>query len=635
MKVFIAQLEVIPNDPQANTKKIIAAIDQAEKDGAKLAVFSEMAIPGYLIGDNWERPSFIEECVDCQKEIVDSTKDKNVTVVFGNIFPDNSHGRKNEDGRMRKYNAAITCRNGVVARIQVKCLQPNYREFDDNRHFYDGRKLMHDEQSPGVNWLQFDSFCTSAWSPVFSPILCEDGWDSDYTFKPMSQCGKGVVINLSCSPYTNGKNGKRNRVFSNNARKYQTPIIYVNCVGIQNNGKNIFAFDGGSCAYDRNGHILNFFEPFEEKCQTFDIDFEDDFGTEIGVLAKDSSMDDFPTDITQKFDKESSFYKNCGFLYKSILYGTTKFMSQLGVKKIVIGASGGIDSCLAAAIYSKIVGKENLLLVNMPSQYNSKTTIGIAEKLAMNIGCKYISIPIEESVELTKRQIPGLSEFALQNVQARDRSSRVLAACVSAFENEEPKGLTVFTCNGNKSELSVGYCTMLGDLSGFLAILGDLWKSQVYGVARYFNDNVEDIIPEEAFSVKPSAELSVTHNVDEGKGDPINYPYHDKLFASWIERWDRATPEDNLSWYMDGTFNEKIGLKNLSVYDIFKSPREFINDLERWWNLHAGFSVAKRIVGPPLISLSRRSYGYDMRESQLVPWYSLKYKKMKEEALKE
>jgi NAD+ synthase (glutamine-hydrolysing) len=265
----------------------------------------------------------------------------------------------------------------------------------------------------------------------------------------------------------------------------------------------------------------------------------------------------------------------------------------------------------------------------MPSRYNSDLTKNAAFALSKNLGTRYAVIPIEDSVTLTTKQMEEagfpLTEFKLQNIQARDRSSRILAAVAASFD-------AVFTCNANKSEAMVGYTTLYGDLGGFFAPLGDLWKTQVYELARYVNTIRDNPIPKETLDVVPSAELSATQDVTKGKGDPIQYFYHDKLFASWIERWDRATPEEGLQWYLDGTLAKEIGydeVNNPPINKLFPTAKDFIADIEKWWNLYDGFAIAKRIQAPPILSLSRRSLGYDHRETQEQPYYSEKYKEMK------
>jgi NAD+ synthase (glutamine-hydrolysing) len=270
----------------------------------------------------------------------------------------------------------------------------------------------------------------------------------------------------------------------------------------------------------------------------------------------------------------------------------------------------------------------------MPSKFNSDLTKNAAKKLSENIGCNYVVTPIEDAVLLTKSQITHLGRgihltpFMLENVQARDRSSRVLAAWSASFEG-------VFTCNANKSEMTVGYTTLYGDLSGFLAPISDLWKTQVYEMARWFNTNVKNIIPKESIDVVPSAELSENQDVTKGKGDPINYAYHDLLFSSWVERWNRATPEDILTWLMNGTLEEELGWTNeFRIMDIFDNDiKKFVNDLERWWGCYQGLSVAKRIQSPPVIAVSRRSFGFDHREAQVGVTYTDKYLELKEKLM--
>ena len=262
----------------------------------------------------------------------------------------------------------------------------------------------------------------------------------------------------------------------------------------------------------------------------------------------------------------------------------------------------------------------------MPSSFNSKITKEAAAKLASNIGCPYKVIAIQESVDLTKSQLKkvglDLDSLAVENIQARDRSARILSACSSSFGGP-------FTCNANKSEMTVGYSTMYGDTCGFIAPLADIWKGQVYELAKYINKEAGfDLIPKECITVKPSAELSSNQDVTKGLGDPINYPYHDKLFASFIERWNRFDPEDILKLYSEGLLEQEIEYDG-NIRDLFRTHKEFIDDLEKWWNCFSGLSVFKRIIGCPIISVSRRSYGFDMRESLVKYVYTKEYRALK------
>ncbi|MEI8352269.1 MAG: NAD(+) synthase, partial [bacterium] len=497
---------------------MLASIETAKQDGVELLVFPEMAIPGYLLGDEWERAAFLRECEACGNEIrVAST---GLTVLFGNVGLDWS--LKNEDGRTRKYNSLFVAESGHFVGPKdgphpfvIKTLMPNYREFDDSRHFYDARKLAAELGRP-LN--EIIAPVVTACGRI-GAVLCEDAWDSDYDVSPLrilADHGVDFVVNASCSPFTFNKNNKRNRVFAAAAAKIKRPLIYVNNTGLQNNGKTVFTFDGLSCIYDGHGNSIKPLAPYTDG--VIDFYLPTGGGQMFGVPIVPSEDD-------------------VAMLFKAICYGTERFMKACGVERVVVGASGGIDSAVVAAIYRCILPAERLLLVNMPSRFNSQTTIVLARELAQNLGCGYMEIPIEESVLHTRTQLSkvevqwpdarrklALTEFLMENVQARDRSARVLAAVAAAFGG-------VFTCNANKSEMTVGYTTLYGDLGGYLANIADLWKGEVYALGRYLNRHIYErpVIPEGAFTVMPSAELSPAQAVDEGKGDPLNYAYHDCL----------------------------------------------------------------------------------------------------------
>ena len=621
IKVYVAQMEVIPGRPVLNADMIKAIYYDSVNSGADIAVFPELAVSGYLLGDIFERKSFIAECEKQGETLRDITYGKPTTLIFGNVGID--WNRTGEDGRTLKYNAVFVARDGKFIKntsrnpydFLPKTLMPNYREFDDSRHFSDSRRLAYREHMKIEDLLQPFQLPSGV---ALGIGLCEDFWQGDYDVKPASildEQGADILINCSCSPYTYGKNNKRNRVFNEVASRTKKPMVYVNCVGLQDNGKTVYTFDGSSSIYDGHGHVVAL-RQFKQICQVFDVPLDgSDFGVSLELVKDDIST-----------------------LYSSIRYGCSQFLHRIGATKVVIGASGGIDSAVVAAIFSSIVDPEDLLLVNMPSKHNSDLTRDAAYDLAVNLNCNYLVVPIQDSVDLTRKQFddllltkaPGgdinfeLSSFAMENVQARDRSSRVLAACSASFGG-------VFTCNGNKSEITVGYCTLYGDVAGFMAPIGDLWKGQVYELAQYINELYgREIIPEATIKVVPSAELSDNQDVTKGKGDPLVYWYHDKLFSSWVEKWDRATPEDNLQWYLDGTIDEKLGCV-YQVKELFPTVEEFVKDLERWWKLYSGMAVAKRIQSPPILATSRRSYGLDLRESQTGTWFSEEYLDIKRE----
>ncbi len=623
LQIALAQMRVVPGRPDRNAETMLRCIAEARAQNADLVIFPEMAIPGYLLGDTWEQTTFLEECEACGEEI--SAASMGLTVMFGNVAVDRA--KKNNDGRVRKYNAFFTAQDGKLVApdatpypFVVKTLMPNYREFDDTRHFFSLQKLARELDVAAEDLISPVRFTVRGRTYSVGCLLCEDGWSDDYGLSPMEiLCKKerpDFFVNISSSPYTLGKHAKRRRVFSLLAAESGSPLLYVNNVGIQNNGKTVYTFDGANAAYDARGVLRLSGEPYEETTQVFDLETLSD--RKPAVIA----------------DEPESAH-----IFRALSYGVRLFLESIGMKRVVIGVSGGVDSAVAAALYARVLPPEDLLLVNMPSVYNSETTKGLARRLAENLGCRYVTIPIQSSVEHTIRQIEdaaienlfdgavdrlAVSSFAAENIQARDRSARVLAALAAAFGGG-------FTCNANKAETAVGYSTLYGDQSGFLSALADLWKYQVYDLARYLNETVyrREVIPQATIDIVPSAELSDAQDVDRGQGDPLRYPYHDYLFRSFIERWQKATPQDILEWYAAGTLEENIGCAPGLVAKYFPTPKDFIDDLERWWNQFSGLAVAKRIQAPPILAISRRAFGFDHREAQNGPYYTKKYKSLK------
>lgn len=619
IKIATAQIDVIPGNIRENWKQIEEEIRMAREKGAHILVLPEMCLTGYLIGDLWDQNAFLRECEAYNEKIAAAAR--GMTILWGSCAID--WEKTNDDGRPRKYNAAFAAANGHFLVPEngshpyvIKALLPNYRCFDDRRYFTSLRQKAMEENLPVEDALT--PFLLPAGEETIRAgiLLCEDSWDENYSLSPMSILAKkniSLFFNLSASPFTLGKNEKRHRMLGAALSKLHIPMVYVNQRGLQNNGKTCYTFDGMTAAYDREGRLTAEARPYEEpRCFFF-------FDQSSRKLTSEKAMAPFKGSL----------------LLPALRYGVGKFLSSIGVDRVVIGVSGGIDSAVNAALYRSVLPEGHLLLVNTPTRFNSEMTKGLAKKLADNLESPYLTIPIGSFIDETAAALEGLpvgsgnihlTGFMKENMQARDRSSRILSALSAAFGG-------IFTCNANKTEMTVGYGTLYGDLAGALAATADLWKYQIYELGRALNQWYgKDVIPEGIFTVKPSAELSENQDVTKGLGDPLIYEYHDYLLKSFIEPWQRNTPEDILAWYAEGNLEEHLGCQ-VKVKDLFPTSADFIRDLERWWNLFAGFAVAKRIQAPPLIAISRRPYGYDLRESQVRPYYTDRYLEMKKRML--
>lgn len=606
MKIYIAQMEVIPGSPEKNFSAIQKFVEEGRRQDADLVVFPEMAVPGYLLSDLWEEDSFVERCLHINEAVC--ALSNQVDILFGSVAKEKENG---ENGRPLLYNAAfyasrgefktlVDCK-GVRKNFLPKTLLPCYREFEETRYFSDLRKLAQTINAPMSEMiapLQLDGF-------QLGITICEDGWDSLYKIKPFeilrSKMGAGdLLINISCSPYTQGKDRARDRVFGTHAKHAGIPLLYVNAVGSQNNGKNIYAFEGDSSVYDAAGKSIFSLPLFEEH----------------GTLVH------FEKDIVRVDEAESPRTTGIAEVHQALVYMIRKNLARFGIQKMVIGASGGIDSAVSAALYAEALGAENVFLVNMPTRFNSHTTRNAAKDLADNLGCPYMVAPIESVANALCESLAedsfvrnpvkmDVSGIHYENLQARLRSAAFLATIASVVG-------AGFTCNGNKSEVAVGYCTLYGDTSGVMCALGDLWKTQVYELAEEINSR-RSIIPQASIDIPASAELSSAQNVDEGKGDPIIYPYHDKLFSFWMERWQRNSIADSEALLNKGfdVYCEQLGVDKEFFKSKFHTKEEVMDDMRRWWHRYKGIALAKRIQMPPILSVSRRAFGFDFRESQL------------------
>ena len=549
-KIAYAQMKVSAGHPDINTKKILRLIDEARAGGADVVIFPELAISGLMLGDTGLAIPFVRDCEACSAKIMAASK--NITVIFGSIMESRSD-------RFKVIEAAAN-RNWIDDPVAI-----NFARF----------------------YEQSRSIPVRGVPTPFNLTLRRKKYRGAYIFDARENFVNSRLdfcIRFSSEPFSIDKKNPKDKI--------NCPIICVGCVGIQNTGKTIYTFDGGSAVFNSRGEVVQRAEPFTE-CLNF---------IELDEIDKMPALEVPEISETEK-------------IYRTISYGVKNFL--------------GIDSAVAAALYTQVVGAENVYLVNMPSVFNSATTKNLSEQLAKNLGCKYYVVPIQESVDWTVKQLEErgikVSNFVKENIQARDRSSRILAAIAASVGG-------VFTCNANKAESTVGYATLYGDAAGFLSALADLWKYQIYDLARYMNEKIygREVIPQGIIDIVPSAELSTAQNVDEGKGDPLKYPYHDYLFRAFAEY--NLTPESILRCYRDDLLEKEIGCEIGLVEKYFPTAQEFIDDLERWWKQFTGMGVAKRIQSPPILAVTNLPYG-ERRESQNGWHFTRNYLELKNKLL--
>ena len=623
--IALVQMEVRPGRPDLNVERMHEFIEEARQADAELVVFPELCVSGYILGDLWEMDTLVEDFAAYSDSICAASRD--LTIIFGNVAV--AGNQIGEDGRIRKYNAVYVCSDGrylerpglpegLQTGIQPKTLHPNYRFFDDDRHFYSLCKMARSLGCSVYDWIvPFEIERRDGGSFRFGVQLCEDIWCQDYclegdtlnTLQVYHQRGAEAIFNLSSSPWTWQKNDKRNRVVREILAQSPVALFYVNQVGAQNNGKNIIVFDGDTTVYTREGKIEQRAQPWQEQ---------------LVLTSGKKKVAAIQDEIAAVHDAICTGIRHIDFL----LGGESRFL---------IGVSGGIDSSVVVCLLAQALGPQRVFAVNMPTHFNSSITQENARRICQSLGVDFINCPIQDLYEQIATRIKGL-EFSRErgeytrlvdeNIQARIRGADILSGLAAKC------GL-IFTNNGNKTEVALGYATLYGDVNGAIAPIADLYKVQVTELASYLNEKIfaREVIPHNLVrgTTVPSAELSAEQDITKGLGDPIKYGYHDALLRQMIEY--RRHPVDILQWFIDGVLFERLGWcdrKKFAAY--FPSIEVWIDDLE-WVERQLRINYFKRIQAPPVVVLSKRAFGFDLRESQLPAYAPRSYEVLKEKAL--
>lgn len=575
IKVALAQINPLTGDLERNLKKIVDEIEYAKTENADLIIFPEMALTGYCISDLMEDNTFLKANKKTLEKIISHTE--GITAVVG--FVDYDENKINGDGRIKKFNAAAVTSNGKIAGISHKTLLPNYRYFDDKRYFSPSETREPIEVNLGKRKLKLGI------------SICEDMWDDNYGIKPikeLSDKGADLIININASPFSPNKFNERYDLIKRHIAYTGKPLIYLNTVGSADNGKNIIPFDGQSIFCDKKGNIISLGEQFEEE-----------------VIFVNADLDDIVNGLEVKLSEKEEQ------IYNAIVMSLRDYARKTGFRRAIVPTSGGIDSALGLAITAEAFGKENVVAYNLPSIYNTEITKSIAERLAKNLGVEYKIIPIQEIDEKILCVFEENDHTIEKKVTRENLHARIRGMLMMMESNDSGE---LLISNGNETEIALGYSTLYGDMCGGISIIGDLSKVDVYRISEYVNRRFgREIIPKETFTIRSSAELS------EGQYDPFDYYVTAPLVTEFSEK--RKGPAEVVELFKQKKLEEDIFIhdrEGKTVYD--KHNEESFEKLAyETYNLMKR-SVYKRVQAPPIIAVSERAFGYDLRETLSNGW---------------
>lgn len=543
MKIALCQINPIIGDIEGNKKKILEGYQKGIDSGADLVILPELALTGYSPQDLIEKEEFRSIVKNTTEEIASQTI--SIGLIFGTI------SEELDNVGTGLYNSAVLCYDGKIQFTQHKTLLPNYDVFDEVRYF---------ESAKEVYVVEFKG-------EKLGISICEDIWnDADYwkqrryyrdPVQRLVDKGSTILINISASPYAYGRRLERYNMLSTLTKTNKLPLAYVCVVG----GQTDLIFDGTSMCFNSSG--------------------------ELDLMGKSYEEDFFIYDTEKKYesiyDVESSYEEE---VLNALTLGLKDYVEKTGFKKIIVGLSGGIDSAIVTFVAVNAIGKENVHVVMMPSKFSSEGSIVDSQKLIENLGISSDKISIEpvfeKIIEVLEPSFLGKPvDVTEENIQARIRGLYLMAL-------SNKFGYLLCT-TGNKSEMAVGYATLYGDMSGALAVIADVYKTEVYKIARFINKK-EEIIPTEIIDKAPSAELRFDQK-DEDSLPP--YDLLDKIIKSYLEEYKEY------SEIVEEVGNKEIVHKVLTLVD----RNEF-----------------KRKQAAPALRVTTKSFGYGRRFPIVQKW---------------
>jgi NAD+ synthase (glutamine-hydrolysing) len=527
MKIVLAQQNYHIGNIENNTRKIIAAINAAEKDNTDLIVFSELSICGYAPKDFLDFDDFISKCYKALDDIKSHTT--NIAVLVG--APDKNPIREGKD----LFNAAFFLYQNKIEQVIHKTCLPNYDVFDEYRYF-----------EPAYDWkiINFKG-------KKLAVTICEDIWNLGdnplYRVCPMDELMKyepDVMINLSASPFDYTHDEDRLATIKANVEKYKLPMFYCNAIGSQTE----IVFDGTSLVFDKHANLCGKLASFKEDTQTFIL--QDDGTLQNNIIQPANHV---PNKELNPQSLQPNL--NIALIYEALILGIKDYFTKMGFKKAIIGSSGGVDSALTLALACAALGAENVTAVLMPSQYSTGHSVDDAVQLSKNLQNPSHIIPIKNIYEAFVNELnpffKGLPfNIAEENIQSRTRGN-LLMAMANKFGY-------ILLNTSNKSELATGYGTLYGDMAGGLGVLGDCYKVQIYELCKYINSE-KIIIPQNILTKAPSAELRPGQKDSDSLPD---YDTLDKILYQYIEK--QQGPQEIKSQGFDAALVDRV-LKMVNV----------------------------------------------------------------------
>jgi NAD+ synthase (glutamine-hydrolysing) len=531
MRLALAQLDVVVGDLDGNVAKIVAAIRDAESRGVDLVVLPELAVTGYPPEDLLLRPGFVRASREAVDEVARACTGTTALVGAPAFERDLA-------------NAAFVCAEGAVRGVYRKHFLPNYGVFDEHRYFAPGRELV---------LLELGDV-------LVGPTICEDVWQPGPPATDLALAGATLLVNLSASPFHVGKAEDREEMLVTRARDNAAYVAFCNLVG----GQDELVFDGHSVVLDDEGEVIARAPGFEEALLVVELDPTEALGRrlrdvrrrdlertrESPVVATTIALPAPRVTTTPVELRVTPFRSELAQLRDGLVLGLSDYVEKNGFREVVIGISGGIDSAVTAAIAVEALGAERVHTVSLPSRFSSEATRGDARIVSENLGVDFRELPIEAIVHAYHDALGGLEGLAAENLQARIRGTLLMGL-------SNTYGWLVLA-TGNKSEMAVGYATIYGDMVGGFAVLKDVFKTDVFRLARHLNERAgRELVPASTIERPPTAELRADQRDDQSLPP---YDVLDPLLEAYVEL-DRSREE------LDAQFDPEVVERVLMLVD--------------------------------------------------------------------